>query len=197
MGSVFHIANHEHWKDMATEEIGAFAAANTSTSLLRHIDRSSCQLCLQILQAADSNGVHDMFIVLYAYAMPHFEAYLTGIHQQTGSRALSWLDGCQVLTIGLCCTGFWVHNRDDMLRRGTSQHMLRQCLQVLTSVANHFEGLGAMRDLLWQVHDAAYALRDGIQSDAHTILRQAQAGGFRIPQRDERLLRTVLRTAVS
>lgn len=169
----------------------------TSVSWQRQIDRMSCQLCLQVVQAADSDDTRDLFTNLYLYAMPHFEAYLIGCQRQTEAKAISWLDGCQWFTIGLCCAGFWLHNNNDPARQGASQQMLRRCLQSLTSAAHCFEGQGAMRDSLWQVHDAAYALGNGVHPDVDRILGQARAGGFHVPRRDERLLRSAMSTSVS
>lgn len=188
MGSVFHVANHQHWKDMVEEAVVA-SISPPAAPVLHQIDRSSCLMCLQVIQSAEAHNGNGFPSHLYSYAASEFEMYLGKIQQLAGPQsesAFMWLDGCQVFSVGICCVGFWLHGKLDLGQQGSTQQMLRQCLQLLTAISNIFEGLGYMRDLLWRTHDLGHAVMQGAPVDIDASLSEA---GSTVSQRDQRLLR--------
>ena len=145
MGSVFHLANHRHWKDMSMDRLNTIKSANVKETLVRGVAAMSSKLVLQMLQAgaADLTG---SFNHLHITAELEFDA-LIDIYQrraETDSGILTALEGYHVFSIA-------VYN---ISRRRSDRH-LRQCIDILTAISQRFSGIRTLRNALYRFIDIA------------------------------------------
>ena len=145
MGSVFHLANYRHWKDMSMDRINAIKAINVKETMMHGVTAMSSKLVLQMLQAgpADLTGG---FNHLHVTAELEFDM-LVDIYQrrvEAGDGMLAALEGYHVFSIA-------VYN----ISRRRSDHRLRQCIDILTAISQRFSGIRSLRNALYRFIDLA------------------------------------------
>ena len=145
MGSVFHLANYRHWKDMSMDRINAIKAINVKETMMHGVTAMSSKLVLQMLQAgpADLTGG---FNHLHVTAELEFDM-LVDIYQrrvEADNGMLTALEGYHVFSIA-------VYN----ISRRRSDHRLRQCIDILTAISQRFSGIRSLRNALYRFIDLA------------------------------------------
>lgn len=145
MGSVFHLANHRHWKDMSMDRINAIKDVNVKEIMLHGVIAMSSKLVLQMLQAgpADLTG---SFNHLHVTSELEFDL-LINIYQrraEADNGTLTALEGYHVFSIA-------VYN----VSRRRSENRLRQCIDILTAISQRFSGIRSLRNALYRFIDLA------------------------------------------
>lgn len=145
MGSVFHLANYRHWKDMSMDRINAIKAISVKETMMHGVTAMSSKLVLQMLQAgpADLTGG---FNHLHVTAELEFDM-LVDIYQrrvEADNGMLTALEGYHVFSIA-------VYN----ISRRRSDHRLRQCIDILTAISQRFSGIRSLRNALYRFIDLA------------------------------------------
>ena len=143
MGSVFHLANHRHWKDMSMDRLNTIKAANAKETLVRGVAAMSSKLVLQMLQAG-ATDLTGSFNHLHITAELEFDALIDNYQQraEADNGIINALEGYHVFSIAVYNIS---HRRPDRL--------LRQCIDILTVISQRFSGIKTLRNALYRFLD--------------------------------------------
>lgn len=148
MGTVFHLANYKHWKDMSTERLTLPADPDLREITMMAFSSMSCKIILQILKNAskDRGGLTSH---LQTTADAEFTALVNNFRQkaETKNGALAALDGYDLFSVGLYLSDQRV--QDTSPGRWEPSRLIRDCLDLLSIISQRFEGMKDLRDLLW------------------------------------------------
>ena len=182
MGSVFHLANHRHWKDMSMDRINAIKDVNVKETMLHGVIAMSSKLVLQMLQAgsADLTG---SFNHLHVTAELEFDL-LVDIYQrraETDDGTLTALEGYHVFSIA-------VYN----VSRRRSENRLRQCIDILTAISQHFSGIRCLRNALYRFIDLAANDRMNAEMKVMQLDHELQQLGGTVTSQHHNHMRSIL-----
>lgn len=183
MGTVFHIANYKHWKDMSMDRVTSAASSEVRENLIQGISSMSCKLLLQILQTANLNQSGGGFGHLWTTADAELNAMIDK-HQQraeTQDCALSALDGLDIFSIAIYNVG-----------RLQPDQRVRKCLDLLTTVSERFSGLRGLRSVLYCFIDLASSSLSNAELDLFRLSQECQQVGVNIPPRHYNQMRTIV-----
>ena len=182
MGSVFHLANYRHWKDMSMDRINAIKAINVKETMMHGVTAMSSKLVLQMLQAgpADLTGG---FNHLHVTAELEFDM-LVDIYQrrvEADNGMLTALEGYHVFSIA-------VYN----ISRRRSDHRLRQCIDILTAISQRFSGIRSLRNALYRFIDLAADERTNAEMKVIQLDHELQQLDGNVSSRHQDHMRSIL-----
>ena len=182
MGSVFHLANYRHWKDMSMDRINAIKAINVKETMMHGVTAMSSKLVLQMLQAgpADLTGG---FNHLHVTAELEFDM-LVDIYQrrvEADNGMLTALEGYHVFSIA-------VYN----ISRRRSDHRLRQCIDILTAISQRFSGIRSLRNALYRFIDLAADEQTNAEMKVIQLDHELQQLGGNVSSRHQDHMRSIL-----
>ena len=182
MGSVFHLANHRHWKDMSMDRLNTIKTANVKETLVRGVAAMSSKLVLQMLQAgaADLTG---SFNHLHITAELEFDA-LVDIYQQRAEAdngILTALEGYHVFSIA-------VYN----ISRRRPDRLLRQCIDILTAISQRYFGIKTLRNALYRFVDLVKDDRMNAEMKVLQLDHELQQLDGTMPARHHSHMRSIL-----
>jgi hypothetical protein len=182
MGSVFHLANHRHWKDMSMDRLNTIKASNVKETLVHGVAAMSSKLVLQMLQsgAADLTG---SFNHLHVTAELEFDTLIETYQQlaEADNGVLTALEGYHVFSIAIYNTS-----------RRRSDHHLRQCIDILTAVSQRFSGIRSLRNALYRFIDLAKDDRMNAEMKVLQLDHELQQLDGTIPARHHNQMRSIL-----
>jgi hypothetical protein len=182
MGSVFHLANHRHWKDMSMDRLNTIKAANVRETLVHGVAAMSSKLVLQMLQAG-ATDLTGSFNHLHITAELEFDA-LIDIYQQRAEAddgILTALEGYHVFSIA-------VYN----ISRRRPDRLLRQCIDILTAISQHFSGIRTLRNALYRFVDLVRDDRMNAEMKMLQLDHELQQLEGTIPARHHNHMRSIL-----
>jgi hypothetical protein len=182
MGSVFHLANHRHWKDMSMDRLNTIKAANVRETLVHGVATMSSKLVLEMLQAgaADLTG---SFNHLHITAELEFDA-LIEVYQQRAEAdngILTALEGYHVFSIA-------VYN----ISRRRPDRLMRQCIDILTAISQRFSGIRSLRNALYRFLDLVKDDRMNAEMKVLQLDHDLQQLDGTIPSRHHSHMRSIL-----
>jgi hypothetical protein len=182
MGSVFHLANHRHWKDMSMDRLKQIKAANFKETLVHGVAAMSSKLVLQMLQA----GAADLtcsFNHLHITAELEFDALIDMYQQraEADNGVFTALEGYHVFSIA-------VYN----ITRQRPDRLLRQCIDTLTAISQRFSGIRSLRNALYRFIDLAADDRINAEMKVLQLDHELQQLDGTIPSRHHNHMRSIL-----
>ena len=182
MGSVFHLANHRHWKDMAMDRISATIAGNCKETMILGVTAMSSKLILQMLRAGAAD-VTGSFNHLHTTAELEFNM-LIDIYQRLAEAddgILSAFEGFHVFSIAVYS-----------ISRRHSDHHLRRCIDILTATSQRFSGVRSLRNALYRFIDLATDDRTNADLKILQLDHELQQLGVTIPAKNLNHMRSIL-----
>ena len=183
MGTVFHLANYRHWKEMSADRVMSAASSELLENMIQGISTMSCRLILQILQSAESDQSGGGVSQLWVTADAELDA-LIDRHQQRAEMddcMLSALDGLDVFSIAIYSIG-----------RQQSNQSVRRCLDLLTTVSERFSGLRVFRSVLYCFIDLVTNSVSNAEMDIFRLSQECRQLGVNIPPRHHIQMKTIL-----
>ena len=107
MGTVFHIANYRHWKDLSMDRVVSVASLELRDNMIQGIFSMSCKLLLQMLQTANLEQSGGGLGQLWTMADAELNALIDKHEQRAAMQdcTLSALDGLDVFSIAIYNVG--------------------------------------------------------------------------------------------
>lgn len=182
MGSVFHLANHRHWKDMSMDRLNTIKTANVKETLVHGVAVMSSKLVLQMLQsgAADLTGNANH---LHITAEVEFDALIDTYQRraEADNGILTALEGYHVFSIA-------VYN----ISRRRSDRYLRQCIDILTTISQRFAGIRTLRNALYRFVDIVADDRMNAEMKVLQLDHELQQLDGSLPPRHHNHMRSIL-----
>jgi hypothetical protein len=185
MGTVFHIANYRHWKDLSMDRVMSVASPELRDNMIQGIFSMSCKLLLQILQTASLDQSGGGLGQLWTTADAELNA-LVDKHEQRAAMqdcTLSALDGLDVFSIAIYNIG-----------RLQPNQRVRKCLDLLTTVSERFSGLRGLRSALYYFIDLVNSSVSNAEMDIFRLSQECRQLGVNIPSRHYNQMKTILKT---
>lgn len=182
MGSVFHLANYRHWKDMSIDRISSIAPVNLKETMIQGVTAMSSKLLLQMLQAgaADLTG---SFGHLQITADLEFDLLIDVYERraETNKGVLTAVEGFHVFSIA-------IYN----ISRLHPDHRLRKCMDILTAISQRFSGIRGLRNALYRFNDLVTDDRMSADMRLLQLDHELQQLEVTIPSRHYNHMRSVL-----
>lgn len=182
MGSVFHLANHRHWKHMSLDRISALKSADAKETMVYGVTAMSSKLVLQMLQAG-ATDLTGSFNHVHITAELEFDM-LIDIYQrraEADSGTLTALEGYHTFSIA-------IYN----ISRRRSDHRLRQCIDILTAISQRFAGIRSLRNALYRFIDLAADNRMNAEMKVLQLDHELQQLDGAVPSRHHNQMRLIL-----
>jgi hypothetical protein len=182
MGSVFHLANYRHWKDVSMDRISAIKAVNLKETMVHGVTAMSSKLILQMLQAgaADLTG---SFNHLYTTADLEFDTLIDSYQRraEADNGILTAVEGFHVFSIAI----YNISRRD-------SEHRLRKCTDILTTISQRFSGIRSLRNALYRFKDLVTDDRMSAEMKILQLDHELQQLDITVPTRHYNHMRSIL-----
>jgi hypothetical protein len=183
MGTVFHLANYKHWKDMSVDRVLSAVSSNLRDNIIQGISSMSCKLLLQILQTANLDQSSGGFGQLWTTADAELNALIDRYQQRAEIEdcTLSALDGLDVSSIAIYNVG-----------RLQPNQRVRKCLDLLTTISERFSGLRALRSVLYCFIDLATSSMSNAEMDIFKLSQECRRLGVNVPSRHYNQMKSIL-----
>lgn len=183
MGTVFHIANYRHWKDLSMDRVVSVASPELRDNMIQGIFSMSCKLLLQMLQTANLEQSGGGLGQLWTMADAELNALIDKHEQRAAMQdcTLSALDGLDVFSIAIYNVG-----------RLQPNHRVRKCLDLLTTISERFSGLRGLRGVLYCFIDLATSSVSNAEMDLFRLSQECRQLGVNVPSRHYDQMRTIL-----
>jgi hypothetical protein len=185
MGTVFHIANYRHWKDLSMDRVMSVVSPELRDNMIQGIFSMSCKLLLQILQTASLDQSGGSLGQLWTAADAELNALIDKHEQRAAMQdcTLSALDGLDVFSIAIYNIG-----------RLQPNQRVRKCLDLLTTVSERFSGLRGLRSVLYYFIDLVNSSVPNAEMDIFRLSQECRQLGVNIPSRHYNQMKTILTT---
>lgn len=183
MGTVFHLANYKHWKEMSMDRVMSAASPELRENMIQGIFSMSCRLLLQILQISGLDQSGGGFSQLWITADAELNA-LVDRHQQRAEVEdciLSALDGLDVFSIAIYNVG-----------RLQPNQRVRKCLDLLTTISERFSGIRGLRSVLYCFIDLAASNVSNAEVEIFRLSQECRQFGVNLPSRHYSQMKTIL-----
>jgi len=183
MGTVFHLANYKHWKEMSTDLVMSAASNDVRENMTQSICSMSCRLLLQILQISGLDQSGGGFSQLWITADAELNAFIDR-HQQRAEMedcTLSALDGLDVFSIAIYNIG-----------RLQPNQRVRKCLDLLTAISERFSGIRGFRNVLYCFIDLASSSVSNAEVEIFRLSQECRQLGVNLPSRHYSQMKTIL-----
>lgn len=172
MGTVFHLANYNHWKDMSIGRLSTSMSSTSKEILIQGLTSMSCKLLLQIMRTADM-AQSGNFYHLWSTADTEFDDLIEVYRRRAESQdcvltALDALDICSIIVYSV-----------GRSRRST---VLRNWLDLLTAIAERFSGIRKLRNILYCFIDLATSNSTITEVDVFQLNQECQQPGVTVPR---------------
>jgi len=183
MGTVFHIANYRHWKDLSMDRVISVASSELRDNMIQGIFSMSCKLLLQILQTASSDQSGGGIGQLWTTADAELNALIDKHEQRAAMQdcTLSALDGLDVISIAIYNVG-----------RLQPNQRVRKCLDLLTTISERFSGLRDLRSVLYCFIDLTNSSVSNAELDLFSLSQECRRLGVNVPSRHYNQMKTIL-----
>lgn len=191
MGIVFHLANYRHWKDMSAERLAVIAAPDSRELVSQAVSSASCKVLLQILQTAN-NDMAAGYSSLCMTADAEFGAFINLLRQRSELQdcMLTAFNGIDVFSIGIYLVDRSVSGNEAVGLRPNSS--IRPCLEILTTISEHFVGIRSLRDVLSLFSDLVSDCGPNTEVDMFRLDQECQKPGSTISSKHRLHMRTIL-----
>lgn len=191
MGTVFHLANYAHWKEMKNERLSLPVEPQLRDLVSHSISSMSGKLILQMLRAAESN--HNTGLAhLHATADAELETLLSAHKKMVDedSRVLTALDGIDIFSICIYMVDRHLCNADPA--RLHTNPRVRTCLTLCSALSERFSGIKQMLEMLWLFLDLASSDSSDVEADVLRLIQQHQNLGAGLPGNSLGQMRAIL-----
>lgn len=194
MGSVFHLANFEHWQCVAAECLEDMSPGRRQRAQV-HLDRMACQLFLAMIQGVYRSGNLNDFQNLAASAKAGFVKYLNKLQARLDAQdyAVSLLDTVNILAIGVCLCFLSMKSNLHSAPSNLDVGPLRKCSEILTVAAERFSGARYFRDLLVSLTDTLSFGLQSYRAATRQLLSDGATCRMHLPGRDRELILSMIR----
>lgn len=191
MGTIFHVANYAHWKEMKTERLSLPVELQLKDLVSHSILAMSGKLILQMLRATESNQ-NSGLAHLHATADAELEALLSAHKKMVDeeSRVLTALDGIDIFSV--CIYMVDRHVRNAGPARLHTNPTVRTCLTLCSAISERFSGMKQMLEMLWLFIDLASSNSSDVEADMLRLMQQHQTSGTSLPGNSLGQMRSVL-----
>jgi hypothetical protein len=180
MGTVFHLANYAHWKEMNIERLSLPMELQLKELVSHSMSSMSCKLVLQMLKAAVSSQGTGL-AQLYTTADAELESLIIA-HQRVAekqSRILTAFDGIDIFQICIHMVDRQVCNADHT--RLYTNPMVRLCLLLCTNISERYSGVKQLLEMLWLFIDLASGDSSNVEADVLRLTQQYHMAGASLP----------------
>lgn len=180
MGTVFHLANYAHWKEMRVERLSLPIEPQLNELVSHSMASMSCKLVLQILKAAASSqgpGLAQLYTTVGAELESLISAHQRVVEKQ--SRVLNAFDGIDIFQVCIHTVDRQVCNADHA--RLHTNSTIRLCLTLCTSISERYSGVKPLLEMLWLLIDLASSDLSDVEADVLRLTQQYRVAGASIP----------------
>lgn len=172
MGTVFHLANYKHWKDMSVGRLSTSISPDSKDILVQGLTSMSCKLLLQIMRTADMAHSGN-FYHLWSTADTEFDDLIEVYRRRAESQdcVLTALDALDICSITVYSVG-----------RSRPKPVLRNCLDLLTTISERFTGIRKLRNILYCFIDLATSQNALTEVDVFRLNQECQQPGVTVPR---------------
>lgn len=191
MGTVFHLANYAHWKEMNADRVPLPVEPQLKELVSQLVSSMSCKLVLQMVKAAASSqsggSTH-----LYATAEIELENLIKAHKRvaESHSRVLTAFDGIDIATICIYMVDRHICTADPA--RLHTNPTIRACLALCSTISERFSGMKQLLEMLWLFIDLASSNSPDVDGDVLRLTQQHHNSGTSLPGRSFDQMRTIL-----
>lgn len=192
MGTVFHLANYAHWKEMNAERVPLPVDSQLRELVSQLISSMSCKLVLQMLKAAASSQTGGS-AHLHTTADIELES-LVMAHKKVADdhrRVLTAFDGIDIIAICIYMVDRHVCNGDPA--RLYANPGVRACLALLSTISERHFGMKTLLETLWLFIDLTSSNNPtDVEGDVLRLTQQNHNSGTSLPASSFDQMRAIL-----